>query len=122
METYEGKCKGCGLIQSVLADSQADADQRVTDQCDCSESERVIWHQQMIDNIEEMIGHSCTQYGFIPVEEGTAATIKEVAELIFDEKIGKGTFVVDGTTITLIATEKSVKINRKKIKSVTLGG
>jgi len=105
-----------------MAATQEEADKMVTDKCDCAESDMVIYHQKMLDNLEEVAGAGCAQYGFIPTDEEDLNMIHEVAELIFKEKIDKVTFMIDATTLTITNTAKGVKINRKKIKSVTLGG
>ena len=35
MNTYEGVCRYCGSIVSIMADSQEEADQLVTEKCTC---------------------------------------------------------------------------------------
>lgn len=35
MKTFEGICKGCGVIMSVMAETQQEADRMVTEMCGC---------------------------------------------------------------------------------------
>ena len=39
MNTYEGVCRYCGSMISIMADSQEEADQLVTEKCTCEASE-----------------------------------------------------------------------------------
>lgn len=123
METYQGKCRGCGAVQSIMAESQEEADQYVTEDCDCIASERLRASDEMLANIYKVVGNDCVQYDFNPVDKGAFELIKEVAFLMADGKIGTATFAIDGTTIKLKTdVNGNINISRTKVKEIKLGG
>lgn len=120
-KTYDGKCRGCGEIQVVIANSQREADELVTDACGCEESKHIKEYDMMMANIDEVLGKACTKNGFYPVDSVTIARVRELADLIWRGKIEKASFEIDRTTILISNTTKGIRVSRKRIEEICLG-
>lgn len=121
MQQYDGVCQMCGHIKPVLAIDQEDADNKITEQCDCGAADKIQQLKMMKQNLEATIGEKAMESGFPIVESSTKEIIEEVAQLIFDEKIGKATFVLEDSTVIISRNAKGgIKTIRKKIKALEL--
>ena len=58
MNTYEGVCRYCGSIVSIMANSQEEADQLVTEKCTCEASELDRKRDCLMKNIEDICENS----------------------------------------------------------------
>lgn len=69
MNTYDGRCLYCGLVQPIMAESQEEADSLITKKCDCAGAAK----QRKIDALAENIinitseGH-CEESNLKPIE------------------------------------------------------
>lgn len=116
---FEGVCKGCGTIMSVMADSQEAADMMVTERCGCGAGEKQKKYDKMISDLNECIGSPCTKLGFDVVEEETAAMIVDAADKVWEGKLEQITYVVDATTIKIARKgEDKISISRKRIEAI----
>lgn len=121
MQQYDGVCQMCGYVKPVLAMDQEDADDKITEQCDCGAADKLQQLKMMKHNLEATIGEKAMENGFTTVESSTKEIIMEVAQLIFDEKIGKATFVLEDSTVMISMSAKGgIKTSRKKIKALEL--
>ena len=58
MNIYEGVCRYCGSMISIMADSQEEADQLVTEKCTCEASELDRKRDCLMKNIEDICENS----------------------------------------------------------------
>ena len=58
MNTYEGVCRYCGSTINIMADSQEEADQLVTEKCSCEASELDRKRDSLMKNIEDICENS----------------------------------------------------------------
>ena len=68
----------------------------------------------MKERLDELIGASCEDAGFTPVETAVHDAIETIGCMAIEGALQAATFKVDGTTITIRAGEK-VKVSRKYI-------
>lgn len=64
-------------------------------------------------------GDECISHKFIPVDENTKSLITDVADLIFEKKIDKATFVTAASTVKLVVTDKAAKVSRERIEKIS---
>lgn len=119
-KTYDGRCRGCGEVQAVIANSQNEADELVTDACGCEESKHIKEYDMMMANIDKVLGKGCIKNGFYPVDETTVDRVRECADLIWRGRIGKVSFEIDSTTVLISRTTKGIKVSRKRIEEICL--
>ena len=114
-----GECRFCGNPQEVIAEDKADADYIVTKDCNCEKSQRAAEYDMMMANLNAILdGDECIRHKFIPVDERTKSLITEVADLIFEKKIDKATFVTAASTVKLVVTDKAAKVSRERIEKI----
>lgn len=114
----EGICQGCGQIVSVEAETQEEADNKATRNCNCDRAKQVQSYDRLMEQIDEFCADGCEELGFSPLPDKTIFSIKTTATQILENNIDKSTFQVEGTTISIVRREKNVIVSRKKTLKV----
>ena len=104
----------------MIAEDKADADYIATEECDCERSKRSKDYDMMMANLKDILdGETCKRHKFIPVDANTKSLITEVADLIFEKKIDKATFVTVASTVKLVVMDKTAKVFRERIEKIS---
>lgn len=115
VKMVEGYCKGCGQIQMVHVDENAnelDINIAATRKCNCDESKDIVaWW-----DIQNAIKRICMDAGgyFEQLTSKTEEELKVIAGSIFEDRITKAVISIGDSTITLQAKDDSVAVSRKK--------
>ena len=120
MENYTGICRYCGQTQIVTAESQEDADARVTVECSCPGGELERKKNHVKSQLDELIGELAPDNGWDPVRPEAFDAIKELAFLITEEKISSCAMRIDDTNLKI--SRNKGKINIERSKTVRQGG
>lgn len=120
MDTYQGICKYCGQTQPIMAMDQQDADQKITEYCDCDGAKFEKKKQQLIENLDYTIGEGAVNMGIKKVSEGQESLITEMAMAVLEGKIEKATCQIDSTVITITMASDKCKVKRTDKKAMTL--
>ena len=118
MKNLVGKCKYYGTEYAVIAEEQEAANMMAEDKCVCEGVKIARKKEAMKNLLEGLIGKSCTQSGFVPIEEAVHAAVETIAYMAIEGHIRKATFTVDGTQIIVTAGEKA-KVTRKRVYELT---
>lgn len=117
-EMITGYCKACGQSKLVEAGLPDEANEKVTMQCNCPEGEEIRALVKLMQNIDDICGAEGEMLGFKPVNAESVERIKEVAVLIYKDRLGRATFQIDGTTVTIKQSSKGVSVDRKKTLNI----
>lgn len=120
MDTYQGICKYCGQIQPVMAMDQTDADQKITECCNCDGAKHEKKKQQLLENLDYTIGEGAANMGFKRVSEGQESLITEMAMAVLEGKLEKATCQIDSTVITITMSSDKCKVKRMDKKTMAL--
>lgn len=120
MESMTGTCRYCGQTKIVEAESQKDADERVTIDCSCpgGELERKKRHVQ--EQLDELIGELAPDNGWDPVRPAVFNTILKIAYHIVENDISSCAMRVDDSNLKI--TRSKGKINIERSKTIRQGG
>ena len=90
MNTYDGRCLYCGIVQPIMAESQEEADNLITRKCDCAGAAK----QRKIDALTENIlnitaeGH-CEESNLKPIEPAAVDMLIAAGALVVHGAIDK---------------------------------
>lgn len=113
-----GTCKFCGQIMMVKASSQMDADRMASENCNCDNILKK--NKRLEDNIEQLCGEECKNFGMELVEESTIEAIKEIGRLCIYGTIDSAGFRVSDSVISVKKIKDGVSVSRRKAVSVKL--
>lgn len=122
MQMYEGVCKYCGTIQLVLAMDQIDADEKISECCQCDGAEVEKKRIQLLENLNLTIGDGCVEQGFKRVSNEQETLITEMALAVLFGKLDKAVCQIGSTVITISTTSEKVKVKRVEKKAMALEG
>ena len=109
MNTFEGVCRYCGSMVSILADSQEEADELVTRQCTCEASELEKKKARLMENIKEV----CTSSGNMRImDQGEISAAQIMARWIFEETITGITISFSHSNIRVWESGEKIKVKR----------
>ena len=121
-EELTGVCRFCGQTRMIPRDiailSQDAADRYAAEHCACDNNLKKC--RQLSENIDQLCGEECKQYGMDILEENTIDTLKEVGNLCVYGYINSAGFAIKGTSITIKQIKDGVSVSRKKVSSVKL--
>ena len=120
MESYTGTCKHCGQTQIITAESQEDADERVSLECSCPGGELERRKKHVKEQLDELIGELSPDNGWDPVRPDTFKTILEVGYRVAEGLITSCAMRVDDTNLKI--TRSKGKINIERSKTIRQGG
>ena len=119
MSEMTGTCRFCGQTRIVPFDcDQETADRYAAENCICDNKLKKC--RQLNENIEQLCGEECQQFGMDILEESTIDTLKEVGKLCVYGYINSAGFAIKGTSITIRQIKEGVSVSRKKVSSVKL--
>lgn len=119
MSEMTGTCRFCGQTRIVPFEcEQAEADRYAAENCACDNNMKKC--RQLRENIDQLCGEDCKQYGMDILEESTIDTLKEVGRLCVYGYINSAGFAIKGTSITIRQIKDGVSVSRKKVSSVKL--
>lgn len=120
MEALEGKCKYCGQIKIVMAESNTEADKLVTEKCDCLGAEFGLKLEALRENIIALTARGmCEEAGFKPLDDSTINLLVKVGEQIALGKIDKTQIAVEESTLSITRSLKGqIKVIRKTTKNI----
>lgn len=114
VKSMVGKCEYCGTEIGVIANSQAEANEIASEQCDCSGARTAQKKRILSEKLKELAGDQCEEMGFRPVDTDIKDAIENIGKMVIDSRIQNITIKVDGTLINIKGGAK-VKISRKYI-------
>ena len=121
MNTYDGRCLYCGLVQPIMAESQEEADSLITRKCDCAGAAK----QRKIDTLTENIlnitaeGH-CEESNLKPIEPAAVDMLIAAGALVVHGAIDKVQISAEGSTITIaVGSKGQVKVTRKETRGIS---
>lgn len=120
MDTYQGVCKYCGQIQPIMAMDQQDADQKITECCNCDGAKLEKKRQQLLENLDYTIGEGAANMGFKRVSAGQESLITEMAMAVLEGKLEKATCQIENIVITITMASDKCKVKRTDKKAMTL--
>ena len=119
MSEITGVCKFCGQSRIVPFDcTQEEADRYAAENCICDNNLKKC--RQFSENIDQLCGEECKQYGMDILEENTIETLKEVGRLCVYGYINSAGFSIGGTSIAIRQIKDGVSVSRKKVSAVKL--
>lgn len=120
MESMTGTCKHCGQTQIVKAESQEDADERVTIECKCPGGELERKKKHVKEQLDELIGELAPENDWDPVSPEAFEAITEIAYRIAEDLISSCAMRVNDTNLKI--TKSKGKINIERSKTIRQGG
>lgn len=112
MKNYTGKCEYCGMEMGVMAESQKQANEIASKECDCGGGRIAEKKKMLMVNIEDLCGPECAELGFRPVGDETLQLIQRVGCMVVEARLQNATVKVDGTEVSIKGGEK-IKVKRK---------
>lgn len=120
MNTYEGQCKYCGNIQPIMAMDQIDANEKISEQCECKGAERERKKEMLLQNLEDVTGENAIELGFRPVGPEQKEILENMALAVFYGKLKSASTKIGGSTISIVHAADKTKIKRTDTKSQQL--
>lgn len=119
MQIFDGICRYCGQLTSVMAESQEDADDIVTMQCTCEDATLEQRKEKLFDNLDEIIGDGAETYGMEPLPQDVRPALMNIGVLVMKEQIQAASINVGGTAVKIKITAKGqVKVSRTEGKMI----
>ena len=109
MNTYEGVCRYCGSIVSIMADSQEEADQLVTEKCTCEASELDRKRDCLMKNIEDIRENSQSMRA---MEREEIDAVMLIGDQMFRADINSAQIGFDHSSIRIWKTGDKIKVKR----------
>lgn len=120
-QTYVGECKYCGTQQTVIAESQAEANDIVMKACDCDGVDIARKKEQLHIICDAIAGELAPDNGFAAVSPEIYPRILEIGDTVVEGRFAAASIKVDGTVISFSRNTKGkVQANRKVV--VNKGG
>ena len=116
MNTYEGVCKYCGNVQPIMAMDQTDANEKISENCDCGGAELERKKQLLLQNIKKTIGRECVDFGLRQVSKEQEELITGMALAVLHGWIESASCKFEGTTVTIKETGGKIKLQRTDTK------
>ena len=114
-----GVCRYCGQSRIVPFDCDPDtADRYAAEHCACDNNLKKC--RQLSENIDQICGQECRQYGMDSLIEETIHELKEVGKQCIYGYIESATFRLADSTLTIKQIKDGVAVARKKALSVKL--
>ena len=86
MKSYEGKCRYCGETEIMMAESQKEADQITSENCDCGGYEEELRHDAWRDSVIKICKGN-ERYNMDELPDKMCAALAQMSEAIY-----QGTF------------------------------
>lgn len=112
MDTYEGVCKYCGSIQPIMAMDQADANEKISEQCSCGGAERERRLNCLKQNIKMIVGEKAPESGYRQLGPDQEELVETMAFAVFHGKAEKITLKIENVNISVKDADGRVKIQR----------
>lgn len=120
MDTYQGVCKHCGMVQAVMAESQEIADAIIERKCDCGGYVREGRLMQLQEALKGTVGEDCSIYDLQPLKDDVVDFMHKAGVMVVDNQIQKIAVDVDGVAIKISANAKGVvKVCRGESRRIT---
>lgn len=120
MNTFEGQCKYCGNIQPIMAMDQVDADEQISESCECGGAERERRKAALMQSLEDTIGKNAASNGFRQVDQEQEEDITNMALAVFHGRLKAASVKIGGSTINIVATNDRVHVRRTDTKKLQL--
>lgn len=119
MSEKTGVCRFCGQTRLVPFDcTQEEADKYAAENCICDNNLKKV--RQLSENIDQLCGEECMQYGMDILEEESIEALKQVGRLCVYGYIASASFTIRGTSLAIKQVKDGVSVVRKKVSSVKL--
>lgn len=120
MMTYKGRCKHCGTVELIMAESQEAADAIIARKCSCGGYVKEGRLLQLNAAIRDTVGEECGVYDLQPLEDGVVEFLYSAGILVVENRIQKISVDVDGATVKISVSPKGVvKVERKESSKVS---
>ena len=119
MEIYEGKCSECGQVQSVMAESQEQADDTVTKECSCGAGRIVEKREMMFDCINRICGDQSEDNGFISMSDDQITLINDIGNAIIGSDFEQAQLKNEDSVTTLTKVKGVIKISRTRTEKIS---
>ena len=109
MNIYEGVCRYCGSMISIMANSQEEADRLATESCKCEASELDRKRDCLIKNIEDICENSQSMRA---MEREEIDAVMLIGDKMFRTDINSVQIVFDNSSIRIWKTGDKIKVKR----------
>ena len=117
MSLFEGTCKYCGSVQPIMAADQIDADEKVSDDCECGGAELDNKRKAMYKNLDAVCGEDAVKAGMAPLDEEQMEIAKYVGNAVLKGQLTSASLKINNTTLSFNIALDKLKVSRnKKIK------
>ena len=120
MESFTGTCSYCGQTKIVMAESQKDANERVTLDCSCPGAEMEQRKKDVRVLLDALIGELAPDNGWDPADPEVYESILQMADRIAEESITLCSMRVDDTNLKI--SRSKGKMNIERSKTIRQGG
>lgn len=109
MGTYEGTCRYCGSLVSVIANSQEEADMVASKECGCENGILEMKREKLFENITEV----CLNGRAMRTMNGHEIKVTQtIASQIFEETITNITIGFEHSNIRIWEAGEKIKVKR----------
>lgn len=119
MAEMTGTCRFCGQTRIIPFEcTQEEADRYAAENCACDNNMKK--RRQLCENIDQICGEECKQFGMDILVYDTIEELKQVGTLCVYGYIEAASFRVPDSVIGIKKTKDGVSVSRKKVSSVRL--
>ncbi len=111
MDTYQGACKYCGEIKPIMAESQAAADERVSNDCACGGAKLEEIKARLMANIN-FISRKNEEKALSQLTEEQVKLLKRAGAEIVNDNCNKAVFDFGGSKVTIWEAGEKYKVKR----------
>lgn len=115
MDTYEGKCKYCGTEKLIMAESQAAADEEISNTCSCGAASTEQKKAKLMERIN-FIARGSQEKAMAPLSEERTKMLRRAGVDVIEGNCDKATFVLLDSKVQIWDTGEKIKIKRTASK------
>lgn len=115
MDTYEGKCKYCGAEKMVMAESQAVADEEISNTCSCGAASIEQRKAKLMERIN-YIACGSQEKALVPLSEEQTKMLRRAGTDIIEGSCDKIVFALPDSKVRIWSDGEKYKIKRTATK------
>lgn len=115
MDTYEGKCKYCGAEKPVMAESQAAADEEISNTCNCGGASIEQKKAKLMERIN-FIARGSQEKAMAPLSEERTKMLRRAGVDVIEGICDKVAFVLPDSKVQIWDAGEKIKIKRTASK------
>ena len=118
MDTYQGTCKYCGEVKPIMAESQEEADERVSKDCTCGGAKSEEIKAKLMANIN-FIARRNEDKALTQLSEEQVKILKRAGSAIVDGHLVKAIFNFGYSKVTIWNAGEKYKVKRTVTREET---